>query len=137
FHLRGILGMRSKPQSSSKNDALPVSTSGSSTIAQDQAEAERLSDYVDDLTENLRVEPVKETRLTVRETRLIDISYRHTDAHLAAKVVNTIAQIFVDQNLEKKTETSGSTGTYLQKRIAELQSTNRTKEEELINYAKS
>ena len=80
---------------------------------------------------------LKETRLTVRETRLIDVSYRHTDPRLAAKIVNTISQTFVVQNLEKKTETSDTTGSYLEKRIAELQSTNRSKEEQLINYGKS
>jgi capsular exopolysaccharide synthesis family protein len=135
--IRRLLGFKSPSDpKSSGNDALPV-TSGSSPGAEELAEAERLSDYVDDLQDTLRVEPVKETRLTVRETRLIDVGYRHADARLAAKIVNTVSQIFVDQNLEKKTETSGSTGSYLQKRIAELQSTIRTKEEELINYAKS
>jgi len=135
--LQSILGFRSNTDSKhSPSDALPI-TSSSSTAAQDLEEAERLSDYVDDLQETLRVEPVKETRLTVRETRLIDISYRLTDSRLAAKIVNTIAQTFVDLNLEKKTETSGTTGSYLEKRIAELQSANRSKEEQLINYAKS
>lgn len=135
--IRSLLGFKSPlDPKSSRQDALPV-TSSSSSAAKDMAEAERLSDYVDDLQNTLRVEPVKETRLTVRETRLIDIGYRHTDARLAAKIVNTIAQTFVDENLEKKTETSGNTGSYLQKRIAELQSTIRSKEEELINYAKS
>lgn len=135
--VRRILGLKPKtdPKSAASN-VLPLAAS-SSTTAQEQAEAERLSDYVDDLQETLRVEPVKETRLTVRETRLIDISYRHTDPHLAAKIVNTVAQIFMDQNLQKRTETSGTTGSYLQKRIAELQSAIRGKEEELINYAKS
>jgi capsular exopolysaccharide synthesis family protein len=135
--VRSLLGFKSPTDpKSSGQDALPVSSS-SPSAAQDLAEAERLSDYVEELQTNLKVEPVKETRLTVRETRLIDITYRHTDSRLAAKIVNTIAQIFVDQNLEKKTETSGSTGSYLQKRIAELQSTIRSKEEELINYSKS
>jgi capsular exopolysaccharide synthesis family protein len=135
--IRSILGLKSNTDSKhSASDALPI-TAASSTTAQDLEEAERLSDYVDDLQETLRVEPVKETRLTVRETRLIDISYRLTDPRLAAKIVNTIAQTFVDQNLEKKTETSGTTGSYLEKRIADLQSTNRSKEEQLINYAKS
>jgi len=135
--IRSLLGFKSQTNpKSGAQDALPV-TSTSSSVAQDLAEAERLSDYVDNLRGPLKVEPVKETRLTVRETRLIDISYRHTDSRLAAKIVNAIAQIFVDQNLEKKTETSGNTGNYLQKRIAELQSTIRNKEEELINYAKS
>lgn len=134
--IRGLLGLK-KPLVGPAADVLPATSSSSSATVQDQAEAERLADYVEGLQETLKVEPVKETRLTVRETRLIDISYRHTDPRLAAKIVNTIAQTFVDQNLEKKTETSGSTATYLQKRIAELQSANRTKEEELINYAKN
>jgi succinoglycan biosynthesis transport protein ExoP len=117
---------------------LPVTSSSSSaTAAQEQAEAERLSDYVDNLQEALKVEPVKESRLTTHETRLIDISYRHTDPHLAAKIVNTVAQTFVDQNREKRIETTGTTGSYLLKRIGELQSTIRAKEEELINYAKN
>lgn len=135
--LRSILGLT--PKTTTKTavpDTLPV-TPASSTTAQDLAEAERLSDYVDELQTSLKVEPVKESRLTVRETRLIDITYRHTDPRLAAKIVNTIAETFVLQNLEKKTETSSATSTYLQKRIAELQATIRNKEEELINYAKN
>jgi polysaccharide biosynthesis transport protein len=136
--LRRILGLKGKTDPKFVTpDVLPTTPSGSANAAQEQAEAERLEDYVDDLQEGLRVEPVKETRLTVRETRLIDISYVGTDPHLAAKIVNTVAQTFVEQNKEKKTENSGNTGSYLQKRIAELQSTIRGKEEELINYAKN
>jgi polysaccharide biosynthesis transport protein len=135
--IRTILGFKSKTAVNSANrDVLPVMSS-SSNVAYDQADAERLADYVEALQESLKVEPVKETRLTVRETRLIDISYRHIDPHLAAKVVNTVAQTFVDENYAKKTENSGTTGTYLQKRVAELQSGIRSKEEELINYAKN
>jgi polysaccharide biosynthesis transport protein len=136
---RRMLGLKTNiAQNSPVSDSLPVLSSDSvGTTALELAEAERLSDYVDDLQETLKVEPVKESRLTVRETRLIDINYRHTDPRLAAKIVNTIAQTFVDQNLEKKKSTSGSTGTYLEKRIAELQSTIRAKEEELINYGNS
>lgn len=135
--IQGILGIGAKSGSKpSAVDTLPT-TSSSSSNAQDLAEAERLSDYVDHLQARLRVEPVKETRLTVRETRLIDISFRHTDARLAAKIVNTIAQNFVDQNGEKRAEASGTTSSYLAKRIAELQSNIRGKEEELINYAKN
>jgi capsular exopolysaccharide synthesis family protein len=134
--LRNILFKRSNNANRSAVEVLPVSPT-SSTTAQDLQEAERLSDYVDALQETIRVEPVKETRLTVRETRLIDISYRHTDPHLAARIVNTVADTFVDQNREKKTATSSTTSSYLEKRIAELQSTIRTKEEELINYAKN
>jgi capsular exopolysaccharide synthesis family protein len=134
--LRGLFGLNTKPGSKSPTSVVPV-TSASSKTSQDLAEAERLSDYVDELQYNLRVEPVKETRLTVRETRLIDIAYRHTDPNLAAKIVNTVAETFVLQNLEHKHETSNTASTYLQQRIAELQSTIRNKDEELINYAKN
>ena len=134
--LRSLLGFKQNSEPKSAADALPV-TSSSSASAEDLAEAERVADYVDALQSTLVVEPVKETRLTVRETRLIDITYRHTDPHLAAKIVNNIADTFVEENLEKKNNTSNATGSYLQKRIAELQSTIRTKEEELINYAKN
>ncbi|HEX7721964.1 MAG TPA: polysaccharide biosynthesis tyrosine autokinase, partial [Pyrinomonadaceae bacterium] len=134
--LRSLLGFKSN--SDSKPPATgEVPVTGASPNSQDLAEAERLSDYVDALQSILVVDPVKETRLSVRETRLIDISCRHTDPRLAAKIVNNVAETFVLQNLEKKTETSSSTSTYLAKRIAELQSNIRNKEEELINYGKS
>ncbi|MGZ8846491.1 MAG: GumC family protein [Pyrinomonadaceae bacterium] len=135
--LRGLLFKSPTDSKRPPGDVLPVKPSVSSTTTRDLEEAARLSDYVDALQETLRVEPVKETRLTVRETRLIDISYRHTDPQLAAKIVNTVADTFTLQNLEKKTEVSSTTGSYLQRRIAELQSTIRSKEEELINYGKT
>src|SRR6185369_8125139 len=139
---RKLLGFKTaEPVKPTKPDVLPTTSSGSSSAssskAQDMAESERLADYVEDLQTSLRVEPVKETRLTVRETRLIDVIFRHTDPHLAAKIVNEIAETFVSQNREKKTETNSTTGTYLQQRIAELQSNIRNKEEELINYGKT
>jgi capsular exopolysaccharide synthesis family protein len=137
--VRRILGLTSKVDiDPAATNVLPLTSSGpSASAAQDQAEAERLSGYVEALQDSLRVEPVKESRLTTHETRLIDISLRDTDPHLAAKIVNTVAQTFVDQNREKRNETSGSTSTYLLQRIGELQTNIRTKEEELINYAKS
>src|SRR6185437_10207435 len=47
------------------------------------------------------------------------------------------ADTYVYSNLEKKTETNNSTGTYLQRRIAELQQQIRTDEERLVNYARN
>src|SRR4030095_9656229 len=73
----------------------------------------------------------------VKDTRLIEIHFTHPDPQVAAKVVNTIAEVFVLTNLEKKTETNYTTGDFLQRRIAELQADIRTNEEKLINYAKS
>ena len=55
---------------------------------------------------------------------------------VAAKVANAIADTFVLSNLEQKTKFTSTTGDFLQKRIAELQSQIRHDEEQLINYAK-
>lgn len=134
--LRTLFGLDAGGAKGKTPANIPVSAPATSS-GKEMLEAEQLSEYVDELQATLRVEPVKENRLTVRETRLIDISYRHTDPRLAAKIVNTLAETFELQNLEKKTLTSSSTGTYLQQRIAELQTIIRKKEEELINYAKN
>jgi polysaccharide biosynthesis transport protein len=103
---------------------------------EDLEESMRLEPYVLAIQRGLKVEPVKETRNTVRDTRLIDISFDHTDPLVAAKVVNAIADTFVLANIEKRSETNETTGDFLQKRIAELQANMRTGEEQLVNYAK-
>src|SRR5882724_7862745 len=92
------------------------------------AEIERLAPYVDSLQGILEVDQVK-------KTRLIDIRSTHTDPKVAAKVVNATADAFALWNLEVKTKTNTIAGTYLQKRIAELQSQIRNGEEQLVNYA--
>lgn len=107
------------------------------TPQDDRAEAKRLQPYVGAILGGLKVDPVKETRGLYKETRLIDISYTHTDPEVAAKVVNAIAETYVFNNLERKSEANTNTATVLQKRIAELQQLIRTDEEKLVNYAKN
>jgi len=119
-------------------DELQLRTTVAEVTSQDdRAEAKRLQPYVGAILAGLKVEPVKETRGLYKETRLIDISYTHTDPEVAAKVVNAIAETYVFNNLERKTETNTNTGDVLTKRIAELQQTIRADEERLVNYAKN
>lgn len=121
-------------------DELPLTSSVAPTISRDDlAEAKRLAPYVAILQAGLRIEPVKETRTAgyIKDTRLIDINFRHQDSQVAAKIVNAVADTFVLANLEKKTETNSSTGDFLQRRVAELQSQIRSGEEQLANYAKN
>jgi capsular exopolysaccharide synthesis family protein len=117
---------------------LPLTTSvAPATSRDDLVEAKRLAPYVGAILAGLQVEPVKESRGYYKETRLIDITFQHSDPQVAAKVVNAIAETYVYSNLEKKTETNSTTGDFLQKRIAELQQHIRTDEERLVNYAKN
>ena len=119
-------------------DELPLRTSvAPATPGEDLVEAKRLAPFVRAIQGGLRIEPVRETRGFYKETRLIDISFTHTDPTVAAKVVNAIAETYVFTNLEKKSETNTSTGDFLTKRIAELQQQIRTDEERLVNYAKN
>ncbi|MGB8508079.1 MAG: GumC family protein, partial [Pyrinomonadaceae bacterium] len=121
-------------------DELPLTSSVAAAISRDNlAEARRLAPFVAALQAGLKVEPVKETRTAgyIKDTRLIDISFRHPDPQVAAKIVNAIGDTFVLANLEKKTETNTSTGDFLQQRVAELQGKIRTGEEQLSNYATS
>jgi polysaccharide biosynthesis transport protein len=119
-------------------DQLPLrATVASASSREDLVEAKQLAKYVGAILGGLKVEPVKETRGYYKETRLIDVSFTHTDPQVAAKVVNAIAETYVFSNLEKKTETNSTTGDFLQKRIAQLQQQIRGDEEKLVNYAKS
>jgi succinoglycan biosynthesis transport protein ExoP len=135
----GMVGLRKENKEvNPKQDQLPLTT----TVAQESSredlnEAKRLAPFVGAILGGLRVEPVKETRGFFKETRLIDISFQHTDPQVAAKVVNAIAETYVFSNLEKNTETNSTTGDFLQKRVAELQQHIRSDEERLVNYAKN
>jgi uncharacterized protein involved in exopolysaccharide biosynthesis len=133
------LSKKEEVKKDTTDDQLPLTDSVAPATARDDlVEAKRLNPFVRMLQANLKVEPVKETRTSSysKDTRLIDISFQHTDPQLAAKIVNTIGDTFVFSNLEKKTETNASAGGFLQKRVAELQSQIRSSEERLVNYAK-
>lgn len=101
------------------------------------AQAEVLAPYVGFLKRGLEVAPVKDNRTASKETRLIEVEYTHQDPQMATKIVNAIADVYVDQNFERKVESNANQADFLAKRVAELQSDIRINEERLINYAKS
>jgi polysaccharide biosynthesis transport protein len=118
---------------SSNNAAQPVTVTTSTR--DDLTEAKRLEPWVEALTKGLKIDPIKETRTEVKETRLINISFNHSVPQIAANVVNAVADTAAIMNLERKAETTTTAAEFLQKRIAELQSQIRRREEELVSYA--
>lgn len=133
--LSRMFGFGKPATSPAKNQIVAINESKLQTTsgglsADDPAEIDRLAPYVDSLQGMLDIEQVK-------KTRLIDISATHTDPSVAAKVVNATADAFGLWNIEVKTKTNTVAGTYMQKRIAELQSQIRNGEEQLVNYAQS
>src|SRR5882672_8840881 len=139
--IKAMAGFGGNPRpdadAASKDELQLRTTVAPASSHEDLAEAKRLAPYVAAILGGLKVDPVKETRGIYKETRLIDISFTHTDPEVASKVVNAIAETYVYNNLEKKGETNTATGDFLQKRIAELQQQIRTDEERLVNYAKN
>jgi len=136
-----MVGLGNKSKDTAQNraaDEVPLtSTVAPATSRDDLQEAKRLSPYVNALTDGLKVEPVKETRLPVKETRLIDIRFTHANPQVAAKVANAIVDTFTLSNLERKSATTATTGDFLQKRIAELQADIRNGAERLNNYSRN
>ncbi len=101
------------------------------------AEAVRIAPFVDVIKKNLSLDPIRESRATVKDTRLIQISYQNTDPELAAYVVNAIAETFTNQNQEKRSGTSRKTNDFLQERIASLQSEVKNDEQRLVELTES
>lgn len=107
------------------------------TPQDDLAEAIRLAPIVHRLQQNLIVERVIDpsSKSSTMETRLVDVRYRHADRELAAKIANAVSEAFALQNLERQTQENTSTGNFLARRVAELQSRIRADQERLINYS--
>ncbi len=137
--LRSIL--RSIGLSGSEPSSGSVSENGNSlnsslVSAEEIEEAIRLAPYVDMIKRSMEVEPVREPRTTLKDTRLIDVSYRHTDPELAAFIVNSVGETFAMTNQEQRTGTSRKTSDFLQERISDLQAEVRSDEIKLVELEK-
>lgn len=117
-------------------EELSVSPSTKLASSEDIAEAIRLAPYVDIVRKNLIVDPIRETRTTNKDTRLIEISFRHTDPDLAAFIVNGIGEVFTKANQERRTGTNTKTNDFLQERIAQLGNEIRNGEIELVKLTR-
>ncbi|RPI57371.1 MAG: polysaccharide biosynthesis tyrosine autokinase [Acidobacteria bacterium] len=67
---------------------------------------------IDRLLANLRILPV-------RDTRIIEVRYESPDPELAARVVNTLATTYITHNLEVQSQASKEATTWLAEQLAE------------------
>jgi capsular exopolysaccharide synthesis family protein len=118
-------------------DEIPLSENTDLVSSEEIADAIRLAPYVEIIKRTISVDPVRESRASFKETRLIAISYRHTDPELAAYVVNGIANVFTQINQEKRTGTGRKTNSFLQERIANLESEVKAGENRLVQLEQS
>lgn len=94
-----------------------------------QEEHERLAPFVSIIAGGLQAEQVK-------ETRTLKVTFTHTDPTITAAVANGVAQSFIDQNFESKTERFTSASKWLDTTTRELKSKVERAEQDLTNYTK-
>ncbi len=139
--LRSILktvGLASGGNEKETGSGEEAAAGNSSLISADEIqEAVRLAPFVDILRKNLSVEPVRDSRMTVKDTRLIDVSFKSNDAELSAFVANGIGETFTNLNQEKRFGTSRKTSDFLTKRINDLQAEIKSSELKLVELKRS
>ncbi|MEO7673707.1 MAG: polysaccharide biosynthesis tyrosine autokinase [Pyrinomonadaceae bacterium] len=131
------IGLASDDSKKAERKGESVQSNSSLVSADEIAEAVRLAPYVEIIRKNLSAEPVRESRVTVKDTRLIEINYLNTDPDLAAFVANGIGETFTGLNQEKRGLTSRKTSDFLQTRISDLQGEIRNDETKLVELKKS
>ena len=92
-------------------------------------ERARLAPYIQAILDNLNVEGV-------RETRLVRISFTHTNPEIAAGVANGIADSFISHNFQMKTERFANTSKWLEESTRKLKSQVEQAEQKLANYSR-
>lgn len=93
------------------------------------AQLAQLEPYEDTIIGNETVEPTA-------GTNLVTIKYRHTKPELAQKIANTLAEVFVNNNLERATLGSNRAEDLLANKVAELQTLIKHDQEVQLNFAR-
>jgi capsular exopolysaccharide synthesis family protein len=97
---------------------------------EEQAEMDRLADYIEELMNEVEV-------ARLRDTRLVEIRYRHRDRELAKKITDTWADVFIREDLATRTRSNKNSDQFLDERIASVKLELRNAEEKLLNYRRT
>jgi polysaccharide biosynthesis transport protein len=69
-------------------------------------------------------------------TRIIEVHYRSPDPQMAATVVNTLMQTYVENNFKARFESTMQASDWLQKQLVDLQMKVETSQEKLVRFQK-
>src|SRR6266480_3521537 len=125
----------SKPKKVNESPAVSsgLNVVGESEVTGGSLTPEQLAElepYEDAIIAGELVEPVL-------QTNLVRIKFIHADPELAQKISNTLAEVFVNNNLERSTTGSNKAEDLLAREIANLQTKIKHDQEAQFNYAKS
>lgn len=112
------------------NEAPPSpSTSGDLSPDPLQSDPARASSMIGGFKGNLRVN-------LSPNTRIIEVHYRSADPQMAANVVNTLMQTYVENNFKARFESTMQASDWLSKQLVDLQMKVETSQEKLVRYQK-
>jgi polysaccharide biosynthesis transport protein len=72
----------------------------------------------------------------VPSSRLIQVSYIHSDPQFATEITNTLVKTFIEENFKTKYNSVTQTSEWLSRELADLQLKVQTAEEKLVRYQK-
>jgi succinoglycan biosynthesis transport protein ExoP len=109
----------------------PPSPSASGDLAPDplQTDPALASSMIGGFKGNLRVN-------LSPNTRIIEVHYRSADPQMAANVVNTLMQTYVENNFKARFESTMQASDWLSKQLVDLQMKVETSQEKLVRYQK-
>jgi succinoglycan biosynthesis transport protein ExoP len=99
-------------------------------VSSNEDDSERLSGLVGAFKSNLGV-------MLEPNTRIVDIHYRSPDRFLASRAVNTLANVYVEQNFKTRFDATAQTSEWLSKQLIDLQLKVETSQEKLVKYQKA
>lgn len=102
-------------------------TDGETDPQVERAEMDRLNGFINILLNNVDVKPV-------RDTRLVEIRYRHQNPELARKISDNWAEVFKNVTLDERKGTNKEAAQYLEGSVARYKLRLREAEEKLQNY---
>src|SRR5579863_8843077 len=109
----------------------PLAPSSSLDLTPDslQTDPSRVSAMVGSFKGSLRV-------ALSPNTRIIEVHYRNPDPQMAANVVNTLMQTYVENNFKARFESTMQASDWLSKQLVDLQMKVETSQEKLVRYQK-
>lgn len=72
----------------------------------------------------------------VRNSRLLEVTFSHADAEIAAAVANQAARSFIDQSVDSKSDTSRLAREFIQEQVIAVKQKLETSEKALVDYAR-
>jgi len=131
--LRSVFTRERKPKVASPAVKSEIPVVSENTLNEQPLTPEQLTQlepYEDAIT-------LAETVSPIEKTNLIEIKFQHTDPLLAQKVTNTIAEVFISNNLERASTGSEKARNDLAREIANLQTRVGEAQKKQLSYAQA